>query len=334
VHLLILGGTAWLGQAVAAAAVAEGHDVVCVARGESGAVPAGATLVRADRDRAEAYDAVAGRHFDGVVEVSRQPAHVAGALRALTAGHWVFVSTGNVYADASRRDGDESDPLLEPLPVGERATPETYGAGKVACERSVLEERGLDGTLIARVGLIGGPGDPFDRSGYWPWRFARPSTADGAVLIPDVPDLPTSMIDVRDLAHFLLIAVTQRISGIVDAVGERVPFELHLGAARMVAEHLGPTVPASLGWLIEHDVQPWMGERSLPLWLPPESVGLTSRQGLRARSAGLETRPLADTLIDTLAWELARDQPRPRRAGLSDEDERALLAELRRADPR
>ena len=72
-----------------------------------------------------------------------------------------------------------------------------------------------------------------------------------------------------------------------------------------------------------------MGERSLPLWLPPDSVGITARQGARARAAGLVNRPLADTLTDTLAWELAREQPRPRRAGLTDDDERRLLAELR-----
>ena len=65
------------------------------------------------------------RSWDAVIDVSRQPAHVAGALEALsaTSGHWVFVSTGNVYADASRLDGDESDPLLEPLPVDQPPRP-------------------------------------------------------------------------------------------------------------------------------------------------------------------------------------------------------------------
>jgi hypothetical protein len=38
------------------------------------------------------------------------------------------------------------------------------------------------------------------------------------------------------------------------------------------------------------------------------------------------TRPLAETLTDGLAWELATGPDRPRRAGLSADDERTLLA--------
>jgi hypothetical protein len=33
--------------------------------------------------------------------------------------------------------------------------------------------------------LIGGSGGIFDRTGYWPLRFAGPSTPSGAVLVPD-----------------------------------------------------------------------------------------------------------------------------------------------------
>ena len=72
-----------------------------------------------------------------------------------------------------------------------------------------------------------------------------------------------------------------------------------------------------------------MGERSLPLWLPdPDWLGFNARNSAAARRAGLVTRPLAETLADTLAWELTRDPHRVRQAGLSDADERQLLAEL------
>ncbi len=113
--LLILGGTSWLGGALAAQAVQRGLDVTCLARGDSGEVPSGCSFVRADRTSVDAYEAVADRDWDLVVDVARQPGQVRGAVRALgdRAGHWTFVSTGSVYADQSG-PLTEGSPLLEP----------------------------------------------------------------------------------------------------------------------------------------------------------------------------------------------------------------------------
>ena len=69
-----------------------------------------------------------------------------------------------------------------------------------------------------------------------------------------------------------------------------------------------------------------MGERSLPLWLDdPDWYGFNARDSAAARQVGLVTRPLADTLADTLTWEQAQDLDRVRQAGLTPADERALL---------
>jgi nucleoside-diphosphate-sugar epimerase len=329
--LLVLGGTAWLGRCIAATAVERGHRVTCLARGESGAAPPGAAFTWADRDDTGAYREVAREEWDVVIDVSRQPGQVRRATTALAdrAGSFVFVSSTNVYADHATPGADENAALLPALAGDVMASMDTYGQAKVACERHVLRAFGPDRSLIARVGLIGGPGDIFDRTGYWPVRFCRPAAGNGSVLVPDVPGLATQVIDVRDLAGWLADTGEHRLSGVFNVAGETIPLPAHLALAREVAGHTGPVVAAGQDWLTTHGVQPWMGERSLPLWLPmPEYAGFSSRDGSAAKAAGLTTRSLAETLADTLAWELGRNLQRPRRAGLSDHDERRLLHAL------
>ncbi len=333
VRLLILGGTAWLGGHVTRTGLQFGHQVTCLARGSSGNVPAGAVFIQADRDQPEAYDQVAGEQWDVVIDVSRQPGQVNSAVAALTdrTGFYCFVSSTNVYADHSTPGQNEDGALLPALDGEVMESMQDYGQAKVACEQHVLRSFGPDRALIARVGLIGGPGDVFDRSGYWPLRFAHPATPDGAVLVPDAPDLPTQVIDVRDLASWLIDAGNRNIGGIFNAAGQTVPLAGHLNVARSVAGHTGPVVAADQQWLLAHGVQEWMGERSLPLWLAdPDWLGFNARDSGRARRAGLTTRPLDQTLTDTLDWEMTTDRGRVRQAGLSDEDERTLLTALGR----
>jgi len=327
----VLGGTAWLGHRVAATALERGHEVTCLARGAAGAVPDGAALVAADRDRPGAYDAVLDGRWDAVVDVSRQPGQVRSAVEALArrTARFTFVSSGNVYADHRAPGQDESAALLPALNGDVMESMQTYGEAKVACERHVLAGVGAERSLVLRVGLIGGPGDVFDRTGYWPLRFARPAAPDGSVLVPDAPDLLTQVIDVRDLAAWIVDAGRDGLSGTFNATGPSVPLAEHLEAARRVSGHRGRLVPASPAWLQDHGVQEWMGERSLPLWLAdPDWAGFSARDSSAARAAGLLSRALEQTLADTLAWELTRDRPAPRRAGLTDEDERSLLAAL------
>ncbi|MGY1608486.1 hypothetical protein [Geodermatophilus sp. SYSU D00700] len=286
-------------------------------------------FIRAERTAADAYAEVRGRDWDAVIDVARQPGHVRGSVAALAdASTYVFVSSGTIYADHSVVGQDESAAIRRPLTDDVMPSMDLYGEAKAACEQAV-QAAFPDRHLVARVGLIGGPGDVFGRSGYWPWRFAHPAAPERAVLVPDEPDLPVQVIDVRDLAVWLVLACEDRIVGTFNATGEALPLPEHLAAAREAAQHDGPVVAVPGGWLLAQQVQPRAGPRSMPLWLPdPAWRGFNARSSAAARQYGLTTRPLVETLRDTLAWEQSRSST-PRPSGLTDDEERELLGRFR-----
>jgi nucleoside-diphosphate-sugar epimerase len=325
--LLVLGGTSWLGGEVARAGLAHGHEVTCLARGDSGQPPAGVRWVRADRDAPGAYDAVRAQDWDDVLDVSWQPGHVRSAVAALgdRARHWTYVSSCSVYADHSTPGADESAALLPSL-EGDRADRDHYGEAKVACEE-VLSEAVGDRLLTARSGLIGGYGDRSDRFGYWPARFARAVGDGGQVLVPDEDGLPTETVDVRDLAEWLVRAGADGTVGVMNALGEPHRLGEVLATARDVAGLIdADVVPVRSEWLLAQGVEEFMGPRSLPLWIvDPGWRGFSARDGSRARAAGLTHRPLRDLVEQSLRWERELGLDRERRAGLSRAEEQELL---------
>jgi 2'-hydroxyisoflavone reductase len=318
-RLLILGGTQFLGRAIAAHACVAGHDVTCAARGVTGAVPQGARHIRVDRDQPDGLAPFAGMEFDALVDVSRHPGQVRRAVAALKdrVAHWTFVSTVSVYAD-NGTPGQRADtaPLRVPTaPEVEHSTLEIYGAAKVACEQAV----GTD-AFICRAGLIAGPEDPTGRFTYWPARLAR----GGEVLAPGSPDEAMQLIDVRDVAQWIVHAAQTGLNGILDAIA---PWCRRGDFLAQCAGAVGADcsfVWADRAFLEANDVKRWAGPRSLPLWVPlPEFAGFSTRDTSPAIAAGLMLRPLAETARDTLHWVRAADGPI---SGLTADEERALLA--------
>ncbi|MBB3733996.1 NAD-dependent epimerase/dehydratase family protein [Nonomuraea dietziae] len=314
---LVLGGTRFLSREIARQARDRGHEVVCAARGLAGDPPADVEFVRVDRSEDGGLAPVKGE-FDLVIDVARHPSLVRRAVAELAGrvGHWTLVSSGNVYADPSQT----GQALHEPLAAdADETDPANYGPAKVACEQIVG-----DGALLARAGLIVGPEDPFDRFAYWVDRLTR----GGLVLVPGSPDDLVQLVDVRDLASWVLDAAERGLTGPYDAIC--MPF----GRGKLlteIAESLNVQsefVWADQEFLVEQKVAPWMGPRSLPMWLPlPEYAGFMARDTSATLAAGLHIRPLADTVLDTLAW-LRESGHSVSRAGLTAVEEKELLRML------
>jgi nucleoside-diphosphate-sugar epimerase len=319
--LLVLGGTLFLSKAVAEEALRRGHDVTCACRGESGPVPDGATHVVWDRDRPAPVE-LAEAAYDAVVDVARHPSRVRSAVAALPDAHWVFVSTISVYSDSSTPNGSpgttpEHSPITEDVDLS--VDMEAYGPMKVACEQTVLA--GAASAMVIRPGLIIGPGDPSGRFTYWPLRLRD----GGEVLAPGSPRDSVQVVDVRDLASWVVDSAEARRTGVVDGIG---PVQRIADLLDEVVAGVGSTPTftwVDQDFLTQQGVEPWTGPDSLPLWLPrPEYDGMLAHDADLPRAAGLTTRPVAESARDTAAWvDLSPDAVR---TGIGREREDAILS--------
>ncbi|CAM3438016.1 NAD-dependent epimerase/dehydratase family protein [Kibdelosporangium persicum] len=317
-RLLVLGGTVFLGHAIAAEAVGRGHDVTCAARGSTGGAPA--PLTKLDRDDENGLAPLRGERFDAVVDVAKiSYPHVRRAVEQITADHWTFVSSISVYREF--RTGGVDDPIFDPLPEqGTAATMDNYGAIKVASENAVKDVHG-ESAFIVRAGLITGRGDVSDRFGYWPARLS----GTGQAVVPDAPDQPTHHVDVRDLARWIIDGAEQRIGGTFNASGLPIPMGELLTRVVQAVGGTAELVPVNPDKLRELDVQPWAGPRSLPLWVPDGHIVGANWDVRPAIDAGLKFRSLEDAARGALEYERELGLARSRRAGLTSAEEVEVL---------
>lgn len=312
-RILILGGTSWLGSAIARQHLALGNDVTVLARGISGQPPEGATFLRADRSQPGAYDLVQGE-FDDIVELAYEPLLVDSALDALAhrTKHWTLVSSISVYASPWVAGGTENDALVEPQDLTQ------YPDAKIAAEHKSRLALG-DKLSIIRPGLIAGPDDLSDRLGYWMNRMA----GSGPILVPEDLSRPVQFVDVRELASAIAAGGLPKV---LDAVRQSMSFEQFLAIAARVAGYEGEFVKVSDSWLLEQGVNYWAGKRSLPLWLPVEDQNMLNRAGaLFATTQFSLERILSDIFED----EKQRGLSRKRRSGMSRDVERSLITKLK-----
>lgn len=324
-ELLIIGGTRFLGRALAAAALARGHRLTLFNRGRTNPqlFPQARHIIG---DRDGDLSALADHSWDAVIDTCGYIPRVVRASAQFLAdkvARYIFISTISVYAQDDGVNKDEGAPLATIADETiETVTSETYGPLKVLCE-SAVEQAMPNRALIIRPGLIVGPYDPTNRFTYWVVRIAR----GGEILAPGGPHYPTQFIDVRDLAEWIIAMAEARANGIYNATGP--DFRLTLGALFALCQKVAQS-QARFTWiddatLIEAGLDPFM---SLPLWIPADAT--ESFHTIRIDKAlrnGLRFRPLEQTIADTLAWHNSGDDlPIAPPAGLDPDREAQLLA--------
>jgi 2'-hydroxyisoflavone reductase len=329
-RILIIGGTRFLGRHLVDSALARRHEVTLFNRGKSnpGLFPQLETIT-GDREKDVEKLAEAGRIWDAVIDTSGYVPRIvrlSAEVLAANVGRYIFISSISVYDNFRKIGINESDPVgkIEDETV-EEITGETYGPFKALSEQTVQDIYG-ERALIVRPGLIVGPHDPTDRFTYWPVRVAR----GGEVLAPEKPGAPIQIIDVRDLAEFILELIEGNASGIYNATGP--DYELTLGKLLEVSKQVsgsGANVRwASVDLLNQHKVEAWS---DMPVWVPDdeEGAGFSRVDVTKAITAGLRFRPLEETVRDTLEWASTRPADHEWRAGLTAERETQVLDVLR-----
>jgi 2'-hydroxyisoflavone reductase len=318
-RILIIGGTRFVGHAMAEAALEAGHDVTLLHRHETTELP-GATHVLADRDGD--LGVLADGSWDATIDVCAYvPSQVTRLHEALgdRGGHHLFVSTVSVYREPSGPGADEDSPLFdEPSDDSEEVTNETYGPLKVACERVATEAYGESGLAIIRPTYVVGPRDATARYPYWVLRAAR----GGAMLAPGPAEAPMQCIDARDMGAWTIRLAEGRVAGTFTAARPATTFGALLDETISALDADAALVQVDGDWLVEQGVD----GMQLPLWSEGNPEFALAMSTTRAEAAGLTHRPFADVVRDTLTWAEAHpEQATNAHTGLAPEREQELL---------
>jgi 2'-hydroxyisoflavone reductase len=318
-RILIIGGTRFVGHAMAEAALAAGHDVSLLHRNATEELP-GATHLLADRDGD--LSVLDGLSFDATIDVC---AYVPGQVRSLhgalgdRGGHHVFISTVSVYQEPQGPRAGEDSPLFAPAPEdATEVTNETYGPLKVTCENVATELYAAGDLAIVRPTYVVGPRDMTARYPWWVLRAAR----GGNMIAPGPADAPMQYIDARDMGAWTVRLAEGRVSGTFTAAHPHTTYGALLDETLAAVDSDARLVPVDGDWLVEQGVD----GLQLPLWTEGGVEWSLAMGTERAQEAGLTYRPFAETVGDTLAWARANpEQSSNERWGLPAERERELL---------
>lgn len=342
-RVLLIGGTSFMGPAVARELLAGGHQVAVYHRGRTeGAVPEGVTHIHGEREAlAEARPELERFAPDVVIDMILMTEEQAEAFTRELAGvapRAVVISSQDVYRASGRVNGiepgpPEPGPLTEDAPLRERLYPyrgeepraesdparwmDSYD--KILVERVVMSAPSLPCAVLRLPAVYG----PLDRQRRFHSLLKRMD--DGREVIPlDAVEAEWRWAHgyVDDVAHAIaLAALDARSAGRIYNVGEERVLSL---------EERALAVGAAAGW---HGRIARVPAERLP---EPMRIGLAMRQDIltdssriRAELGYREVTPLDVTYARTIAWERANPVAQDDPTAFDYAAEDAALAETR-----
>lgn len=304
--VLVFGGTDFLGPAVVDALMADGHAVTIFNRGVSNPelFPHVEKLrgFRSADPNDQDLSALSRRRFDVVIDVwPNDPDVVASAAEFLKdrTNHYLYVSSVGAY---DHKFFAKPDPIVEDTPLQPWDAPgRPYNRNKAESERRLHKIIGERLTIV-RPGPIKGHRD--DSADLLTWLLRA---QDGGEHIgPGDGKSPVELVDVKDVARFLALAINRSLYGVFNTTGRSISFQEFLEQCKRATDSDVKFVWIPQNFLheqgLESDAVLHTFVGNFPLWEPdPNYQGLYRVSSAKAFAAGWQTRPFAETALDCLS---------------------------------
>lgn len=327
----VTGSTGLLGNNLVRHLIAEGHEVVALARSRKKAATTfdglPVTVVEGDLSNVAAfaphlagcdvlfntaayfreYYGVAGDHWK-MLEVLNITATVQLFAEAQKRGVQRVIHTSSSGVIGASQDGRPGD---ETIPPDDATMQNLYFRSKVLGDKAIAEFQRTSGLPIVTIlpTWMFGPGD------------AAPTAAGQFVLdflnrkLPGTPDGGTSIVDARDVAAGMILAATKGRSGEKYVLGGRYADMTEV--AKILATVSGVPAPKMVVSyplaMAFATVSELLGRLTgKPAMIPREGVRLMRQRAnissaKAERELGATFRPLEATLTDVVAWYRQRD---------------------------
>jgi nucleoside-diphosphate-sugar epimerase len=260
----VLGGTGFVGTAVAERLARGGWDVTVASRRSKPAIDVRHT--RLDRADAAALRAALGDGVDVLVDVIPYTSTDARQLLDVQAlaGSIVAISSAAVYADDAGRtfEGDEVPELPVPVPETQRtveASDDSYAGGKIAVETTLLEQASAPVTVLRPAAIYGSRARDARE-----WHFVkRALDRRPAVLLAWNGTSRFQTSSVRNLAELVALAAQRPASRVLNAADSVAPTVQEISRAiAAVLGHEREEVPVEDGAIGR---TPWSSPRPVVL---------------------------------------------------------------------